>query len=37
MTDISDFGFADDLSFVRHLIENVGVAAVPGLQFFFRF
>ena len=34
MTDISAFGFADDLSFVRHLIENVGVAAVPGSSFF---
>jgi aminotransferase len=34
MTDISDFGFADDLAFVRHLIENVGVAAVPGSSFF---
>jgi aspartate/methionine/tyrosine aminotransferase len=34
MTDISDFGFADDVSFVRHLIEDVGVAAVPGSSFF---
>jgi len=34
MADIGDFGFADDLSFVRHLIENVGVAAVPGSSFF---
>ena len=34
MTDISGFGFADDVSFVRHLIENVGVAAVPGSSFF---
>ena len=34
MTDISDFGFADDLSFVRHMIEKVGVAAVPGSSFF---
>jgi aminotransferase len=34
MTDISEFGFSDDLSFVRHLIENVGVAAVPGSSFF---
>ena len=37
MTDISGFGFADDVSFVRHLIENVGVAAVPGFEFFFGF
>ena len=34
MTDISGFGFKDDLSFVRHMIENVGVAAVPGSSFF---
>jgi len=34
MADIGDFGFADDLSFVRHLIEKVGVAAVPGSSFF---
>jgi len=34
MTDISGFGFQDDLSFVRHMIENVGVAAVPGSSFF---
>ena len=34
MTDISEFGFPDDLSFVRHLIEKVGVAAVPGSSFF---
>jgi aspartate/methionine/tyrosine aminotransferase len=34
MTDISDFDFADDISFARHLIEDVGVAAVPGSSFF---
>lgn len=34
MTDISAFGFKDDMQFVRHLIENVGVAAVPGSSFF---
>jgi aspartate/methionine/tyrosine aminotransferase len=34
MTDISGFGFSDDVSFVRHLIEDVGVAAVPGSSFF---
>jgi aspartate/methionine/tyrosine aminotransferase len=34
MTDISGFGFADDVSFVRHLIEDAGVAAVPGSSFF---
>ena len=34
MSDIGEFGFADDLSFVRHLIENIGIAAVPGSSFF---
>jgi aspartate/methionine/tyrosine aminotransferase len=34
MTDISQFGFPDDVSFVRHLIEEIGVAAVPGSSFF---
>jgi len=34
MTDISAFGFKDDVSFVRHLIENIGVAAVPGSSFY---
>jgi aminotransferase len=34
MADISGFGFADDLSFVRHMIEKEGVAAVPGSSFF---
>jgi aminotransferase len=28
--DISDFGFEDDFAFAKHLIENVGVAVVPG-------
>jgi len=34
MTDISSFGFADDASFVHHLITHLGVAAVPGSSFF---
>jgi aminotransferase len=34
MTDISGFGFRDDIEFTRHLIENVGVAAVPGSSFY---
>ncbi|SPE40499.1 Aminotransferase (fragment) [Candidatus Sulfopaludibacter sp. SbA3] len=34
MTDISAFGFPDDVSFVRHLIETVGIASVPGSSFF---
>jgi aminotransferase len=34
ITDISSFGFSDDVSFVRHLIEDIGVAAVPGSSFY---
>ena len=34
MTDISGFGFADDLEFTRHLIREVGVACVPGSSFY---
>lgn len=34
MSDVSEFGIVDDHSFVRHMIENVGVAAVPGSSFF---
>jgi len=36
MTDIAEFGFADDVAFVRHLINQVGLAAVPGSSFFSR-
>jgi aminotransferase len=34
MTDISDFGFKDDVEFTRHLIREVGVACVPGSSFY---
>jgi aminotransferase len=34
MTDISGFGFESDYHFVRHLIDDIGVAAVPGSSFF---
>jgi len=34
MTDISRFGFKDDISFARHLIEEIGVATVPGSSFY---
>ena len=34
MTDISGFRFPNDVEFVRHLIEQIGVAAVPGSSFF---
>ena len=36
MADISGFGFPDDTTFVRHLVENIGVAAVPGSSFYAR-
>jgi aminotransferase len=34
MTDISGFGFSDDVAFTRHMIEHVGVAPVPGSSFY---
>jgi aspartate/methionine/tyrosine aminotransferase len=34
MTDISAFGVPDDVSFTRHLIQEIGVAAVPGGSFY---
>ncbi|MCC7008609.1 MAG: aminotransferase class I/II-fold pyridoxal phosphate-dependent enzyme [Acidobacteria bacterium] len=34
MTDVSPFGFPDDVAFVRHLVTEIGVAAVPGSSFF---
>ena len=34
MTDISRFGYPDDVSFARHLVRDVGVAAVPGSSFY---
>jgi aminotransferase len=34
MTDISAFGFRDDVEFARHLVKDVGVAAVPGSSFY---
>jgi len=34
MTDISDFGFANDVEFTRHLIREIGVAVVPGSSFY---
>ncbi len=34
MTDVSAFGYDTDVAFVRALVENVGVAGVPGSSFF---
>jgi aspartate/methionine/tyrosine aminotransferase len=34
MTDISGFGFDNDVAFVRHMIHHAGVAGVPGSSFF---
>ena len=36
MTDIGRFGFRDDVEFTRHLIQEVGVACVPGSSFYSR-
>jgi len=36
MTDISGFGFADDVGFAHHLVKDIGVAAVPGSSFYSR-
>ncbi|HMO19868.1 MAG TPA: aminotransferase class I/II-fold pyridoxal phosphate-dependent enzyme, partial [Candidatus Melainabacteria bacterium] len=33
-SDISKFGFEDDLAMTRHLVKEVGVAVVPGSSFF---
>ena len=34
ITDISEFGFTNDVDFTRHLIREVGVACVPGSSFY---
>jgi aspartate/methionine/tyrosine aminotransferase len=34
MTDIRGFGFPDDLAFTKHLVSEIGVAAVPGSSFY---
>jgi aminotransferase len=34
MTDISAFKYPDDVSFSRYLVEEIGVAVVPGSSFF---
>jgi aminotransferase len=34
MTDSTGLGWSDDVAFVRHLVEDIGVAAVPGSSFY---
>jgi aminotransferase len=34
MTDISEFGFEDDVEFTKYLVKEIGVAAVPGSSFY---
>jgi aspartate/methionine/tyrosine aminotransferase len=34
MTDISNFGFSDDVEFTKYLIREIGVACVPGSSFY---
>jgi aminotransferase len=36
MTDISGFGFSNDLEFAQYLVREVGVAVVPGSSFYSR-
>jgi aspartate/methionine/tyrosine aminotransferase len=34
MTDISAFGYSDDVSFAKYLVQEIGVATVPGSSFY---
>src|SRR5271169_4348931 len=34
MTDISVFGFANDVEFAAHLVKDIGIACVPGSSFY---
>ncbi len=34
MTDISAFGFDDDVEFTKYLVQEIGVAGVPGSSFY---
>jgi aminotransferase len=34
MTDVSRFAFPDDVAFARHLVQQAGVAVVPGSSFY---
>jgi aminotransferase len=35
MTDISNFGFTDDIEFTKYMIREIGVAVVPGSSFYY--
>lgn len=35
MTDVSDFGFANDVEFTKYMIREIGVAVVPGSSFYY--
>lgn len=34
MTDIREFGFANDIEFTKYLVRDIGVAVVPGSSFY---
>ncbi len=34
MTDIRNFGFANDVEFTKYLVKDIGVATVPGSSFY---
>ncbi len=34
MTNISAFGFSNDRAFAQHLVQQIGVACVPGSSFY---
>jgi aspartate/methionine/tyrosine aminotransferase len=34
MTDISAFGFDNDVAFTKYLVQEIGVAGVPGSSFY---
>ncbi len=34
MTDITDFGFPNDVEFARYMVKDIGVAVVPGSSFY---
>ena len=34
MTDVSGFGYENDLAFAKHLVADIGVSTVPGSSFY---